>query len=71
MADNKQLFCDLCKVSVSDERNMEPHINGKKHQSKLQQAKAIERKENSGIFATGTLEVFLIKVPTCKILLLL
>lgn len=59
--ENKQLFCDLCQVPGSDEKAMEAHINGKKHQAKLQHAQAIERKERSGIFATGTLEMFLIK----------
>ncbi|CAL1266778.1 unnamed protein product [Larinioides sclopetarius] len=45
-SEKKNLFCDLCKISVSSEKNLEVHENGKKHQKTLNKIKEKESRKS-------------------------
>ncbi|GBM63505.1 hypothetical protein AVEN_73785-1 [Araneus ventricosus] len=44
--EKKNLFCHLCKISVSSEKNLEVHENGKRHRNTLSKIKEKEQRKS-------------------------
>lgn len=51
--EKKELFCELCKVSLPDTKSQEAHIIGKRHQLALHTFYINEKKRRYGVFIGG------------------
>ncbi|KAI4463842.1 poly a polymerase cid pap -related [Holotrichia oblita] len=48
-----ELFCELCKVKLSDTKSQEAHLMGKKHQLALHNDYVNDKKKRCGVFIGG------------------